>query len=65
MSRKHVLTWLKVAGYHNDQASFVRLYVENRVSVSVARQAFSDGARAKQAGVKCSCRDCNSITQTA
>lgn len=59
MSRQHALQYLKVAGYHNDNAAFVRLYVENRISVSNARMAFAQGMQAKANGVKCSCRDCN------
>jgi hypothetical protein len=32
MKRKDALTVCKVAGYHQDRATFTRVYIENRIS---------------------------------
>lgn len=58
MKRKDALQYLKYAGYHNDSKEFIRLYVENRVSISVAREWFAKGQQAKAGGVKCNCYQC-------
>jgi hypothetical protein len=58
MTRKNALDWIRIAGYHNDTAAFVRLYVENRVSRASADAAWLNGVAAKLNGVACSCRDC-------
>jgi len=58
MKRKDALVYIRVAGYHNDQHSFIRLYTENRVSYSAARAEFQRGAEQKLAGVRCECYQC-------
>lgn len=58
MTRKDALGWIRIAGYHGDDKSMVRLYVENRISYQVAIAEFRRGAAAKKAGVPCACRDC-------
>lgn len=58
MKRAQAIDLIKVAGYHGDQKSFVRLYVENRIGLPVARRAFSAGAEAMKSGAKCSCFEC-------
>lgn len=46
MTRKQqVLTAIRAAGSENDQRAFMRLYVENRISFPVAREAFELGRR--------------------
>lgn len=58
MKRKDALAWIRIAGYHNDVGSFVRLYVENRVSRAAADEAWAVGKRQKANGVLCSCQAC-------
>jgi hypothetical protein len=58
-SRREVaLTKLRVAGYHTDSASFVRLYVEERVSYAVAKEQFRIGSEMRNAGTRCDCFEC-------
>lgn len=45
MTRKQALVAIRTAGSQNDQHTFIRLYTENRVSFSVAREAFDLGRR--------------------
>jgi hypothetical protein len=56
--REIALAQMRVAGYHEDRKSFLRLYVESRVSMCVANQAFANGQRLRAQGVPCSCPDC-------
>lgn len=58
MTRKEVLDRMKVAGYHNDKATLTRLYIENRVSFTVANETFQKGVQARKNGVKCNCIEC-------
>lgn len=57
--REQALGWIRVAGYHEDSAAFTRLYIENRVSLAAAKEAFRNGRAQRAAGVPCSCRDCS------
>ena len=59
MKRKDALAHLRVAGYHEDKGAFVRLFTEARISYQVATDAYRAGLRAREAGVRCTCRDCN------
>lgn len=56
--REVVLSKLRVAGYHEDLASFTRLLIEERISHSVAREQFRAGRDMKAAGVRCDCHEC-------
>jgi hypothetical protein len=58
MKRADVLAALRVAGYHNDQRSRVRLIVENRVSREAADTAWVTGQYQKHQGVACACHTC-------
>jgi hypothetical protein len=58
-SRKQILESIKVAGYHQDDQAFLRLYTENRIGYSAAQAARTEGILARQKGVKCSCYACN------
>ena len=59
MSRREtMLTLARVAGYHDDAKTFTRLRIESRVSLPFLHEAWMAGQRAKAAGVKCPCRDC-------
>ena len=58
MKRDDALAWIRIAGYHNDQKSFVRLYVENRVSRKAADEAWAKGVKAKEGGMGCACHQC-------
>jgi hypothetical protein len=59
MTRKIALENIKYAGYHQDPATLIRLYTENRISFLVAQDAYREGYRFKQAGMKCTCSVCN------
>ena len=43
LSRKAALAAIKAAGATNDQQTFTRIYVENRISYEVAIAAFREG----------------------
>jgi hypothetical protein len=58
MKRKDTLNWLKIAGYHNNQSAYVRIFVEGRVSREAADEAWRRGIDAKAAGMPCHCKDC-------
>lgn len=45
MTRKQILACLKAAGATNDRQAWTRIYVENRVSFTVATQQWRDGQR--------------------
>lgn len=55
MSRKVALALIRVAGYHGDGKTFHRVYASARLSFRAADQAYVEGARAREAGVPCSC----------
>ena len=57
-SRKQLLESLKIAGYHKDDHSFLRLYTENRISYAAAQAARTAGIRARQQGLRCTCHAC-------
>ena len=59
MTRKKALGTCRLAGYHDDSRSFVRAYVENRISYAAAKKEWDIGARMKAAGVPCACPGCN------
>lgn len=65
MKRADVIAHIRIAGYHSDQRSFLRLYTENRISSAVAKEAFAAGARQKEAGVPCHCYACSKLTPRA
>ncbi|AWI53193.1 hypothetical protein DEH84_06930 [Aquabacterium olei] len=58
MSRADVLDWMRIAGYHADMRTFLRLYTENRISKRVADEAYRTGTRQKLAGMRCMCHEC-------
>lgn len=45
LSKERLIGALEIAGANNDQAAFLRLYSENRISFAVAREAFAKGLR--------------------
>jgi hypothetical protein len=57
--RTQILERIKVAGYHNDNQAFLRLYRDNRLSYTAAQSARYAGIRARQQGMKCTCYACN------
>lgn len=58
-ARSLALTAAKVAGYHQDARAFTRLRVESRVSIEALAEQWRLGVRAKEAGARCDCLDCN------
>lgn len=65
MNRQTALNLLRVAGYHSDRKTFVRVYVENRVSLQATNQAYDTGANQKKAGMPCGCIDCKREKEAA
>ena len=63
MKRADLLVLLRVAGYHNDQRSRVRLMVENRISREAAEKAWATGIEQKRQGMKCACHECTKESQ--
>jgi hypothetical protein len=64
MKREHVITALRVAGYHADTARFTRLLIEERISKPAAKEAYAAGQRARAQGVRCDCHDCKLTGRT-
>jgi hypothetical protein len=58
-TRTQILESIKVAGYHQDDQAFLRLYSENRISYTAAHAARMAGIRARQQGMTCACYACN------
>lgn len=56
--RERVLQAVKIAGYHEDRATGTRLLIEGRISMQSYNEAFNAGRRARAAGVRCECLDC-------
>lgn len=56
--RENALGWMRIAGYHDDKRTFTRLLFENRVSRKAADEAWQQGQRQKQAGMRCTCYYC-------
>lgn len=49
--RELTLAHMRIAGYDNDRASWTRLLIENKISYAVAKQAWADGVRMREAGI--------------
>lgn len=58
MTRNDAKVMCRVAGYHADQALFVRTYTENRIGYDSAKREYQRGAAMKKAGTPCTCIDC-------
>jgi hypothetical protein len=56
--RQTALTLARIAGYHEDTASFTRLIIESRVARPAMNEAFLNGRQAKAGGMKCNCHEC-------
>ncbi len=63
VKRSIAIALIRTAGYHNDSATFTRLYVENRISLKVAKRAFAEGRKLKAGGVGCTCLECQETTR--
>lgn len=59
MKRADVIAHMRIAGYHNDTKSWIRLFCENRISKAVADTAYRQGLKQKLEGVKCHCHQCS------
>jgi len=57
--REHALVAAKIAGYHSDSKMFTRLIIECRVNRQAMNHAWNAGQIAKEAGIRCRCRDCD------
>ena len=56
--REQTRAGITYAGYHDDQATAIRLYVENRISMAAYLAAFRAGAAKRRAGERCGCGEC-------
>ena len=56
-----ILSYMQVAGYHNDFKRFTRLLCENNINKKQANEAFSNGITMRINGIKCKCYDCNEL----
>jgi len=61
MNRKDAITFMRIAGYHDDHKSFTRLLMENRVNRAVADEVFYKGMDQRAAGMKCGCYQCKGV----
>lgn len=48
----------RIAGYHDDRSRFTRLVVESRVRRAVLDEAWREGRRQREAGMRCGCYYC-------
>lgn len=62
--REKALASIRFAGYHQDQDTFMRTYIINRISYKEAQKAYKEGVKMKEDGMKCSCSKCNQNGQT-
>lgn len=58
MKRADAVALIKVAGYHGDGKTAMRIYIENRVSHKAYSEAFARGEQLKREGMPCTCREC-------
>jgi hypothetical protein len=58
MNREIAIALARIAGYHADSRAFTRLIIEARISREEMNRAWRLGVRAKDAGVRCDCREC-------
>lgn len=49
MTRFQALEHIRIAGFHHDNATAMRVYVENRVSYEAYRHAWDTGRRQREA----------------
>lgn len=57
--RADIIAHMRIAGYHADQKSWLRLFVDNRIGRAVADEAYRKGTAQKLAGVPCHCHQCS------
>lgn len=58
MKRKDALELVKFCGYHGDNKRATRILVEAHISMKAWQDAYKQGQRAKQLGIKCNCPEC-------
>lgn len=58
MKRKDAIAHIKVAGYHGDTKTAMRIYTEHRISFKTYTEAFARGRELKAEGMPCTCTDC-------
>lgn len=56
--REIALSLCKIAGYHNDRKTWTRAFCENRISRQAADEAWLQGVKQKENGIKCDCYKC-------
>lgn len=58
MKRKDAIAHIKVAGYHGDTKTAMRIYTEHRISFQTYTEAFARGRELKAEGMPCTCTNC-------
>lgn len=56
--RERALKWIRVHGYHDERASALRIWVENRMSRAEMERAYDEGRNLKTEGMPCACPKC-------
>lgn len=66
MSKRDLaLSHMRVAGYHDNRVAFTRLYLESKISLQVANDAWNTGKKQKKSGMPCSCVSCQNGANNA
>lgn len=59
MNRRDIdIMTARIAGYHDDKGRFTRLVVESRVRRAVLDEAWREGRRQSESGMRCGCYYC-------
>jgi hypothetical protein len=59
--RETALAICRVAGYHEDKKAFTRAYIESKLNLSIATDAYNQGIVLKQRGMACTCSKCKGV----
>jgi hypothetical protein len=54
---------MRLAGYHNDMVALSILHAGSNVTKKAAKQAFLDGRKVREAGVRCTCKTCKPVKE--
>jgi len=65
VKRTDALIACRVAGYHEDRRTFVRIYSENRIRYRVAQAEYERGQSMRESGVPCHCFVCKNKKSAA
>lgn len=60
--RQIALADIRVAAYHDDTKTAVRIYTENRISRAAFNAQWAAGRKQRQDGMPCGCHQCKTTT---